>query len=58
MSFLFWLSNQQFRQIGPHLHTDVWGVPLADDRLVLSGIINHRSRVRLLLFCYLRIINV
>lgn len=40
MSYLFWLSNQQFRQIEPHLQTDVRGVPLADDRLVLSGIIN------------------
>ena len=35
---LFWLSNEQWEWIEPHLPTDVRGVERADDRRVISGI--------------------
>jgi transposase len=37
---LFWLSDEQWRQIEPHLPTDVRGVERKDDRLVISGIVH------------------
>ena len=37
---LFWLSNQQWGRIEPHLPTDVRGVERADDRRVISGIVH------------------
>lgn len=37
---LFWLSDQQWAQIAPHLPTDVRGKERADDRRVISGIIH------------------
>ena len=37
---LFWLSDEQFAQIKPHLPTDARGKPRADDRRVISGIIH------------------
>ena len=36
---LFWLSDEQWRRIEPHLPTDVRGVERADDRRVISGIV-------------------
>jgi hypothetical protein len=36
---LFWLSDQQWKRIEPHLPTDVRGVERADDRRVISGIV-------------------
>jgi len=36
---LFWLSDEQWARIEPHLPTDVRGVERADDRRVISGII-------------------
>ena len=45
---LFWLSDDQWRQIEPHLRTDVRGKDRVDDRRVISGIPQsdprHRSR--------------
>jgi len=35
---LFWLSDEQWQRIEPHLPTDVRGVPRRDDRSVISGI--------------------
>jgi len=35
----FWLSNEQFARIAPHLPTDTRGKPHVDDRRVISGII-------------------
>jgi transposase len=37
---LFWLSDEQWERIKPHLPTDVRGVARADDRRVISGIIH------------------
>jgi transposase len=37
---LFWLSDRQWARIAPHLPTDVRGVPRADDRRVISGIVH------------------
>jgi transposase len=37
---LFWLSDDQWRRIEPHLPTDVRGVERADDRRVISGIVH------------------
>ena len=39
-SNLFWLSDEQWRQIEPHLPTDVRGKPREDDRRVISGIVH------------------
>src|SRR5450432_4610579 len=37
---LFWLSDEQWDRIEPHLPTDVRGVERADDRRVISGIVH------------------
>lgn len=37
---LFWLSADQWRQIEPHLPTDVRGKERVDDRTVISGILH------------------
>jgi transposase len=37
---LFWLSDDQWRQIEPHLPTDVRGKERVDDRRVISGILH------------------
>src|SRR4029450_11955650 len=37
---LFWLSDEQWNRIEPHLPTDVRGVERADDRRVISGIVH------------------
>jgi transposase len=37
---LFWLSDDQWRQIEPHLPTDVRGKERVDDRTVISGILH------------------
>jgi transposase len=37
---LFWLSDDQWARIEPHLPTDVGGVERADDRRVISGIVH------------------
>ena len=37
---LFWLSNEQWKRIEPHLPTDVRGVERVDDRRVISGIVH------------------
>ena len=37
---LFWLSEEQWARIEPHLPNDVRGVERADDRRVISGIIH------------------
>ena len=39
-SNLFWLSDEQWKRIEPHLPTDVRGVERADDRRVISGIVH------------------
>jgi len=39
-SNLFWLDDNQWRRIEPHLPTDVRGKPRADDRRVISGILH------------------
>ena len=36
---LFWLSDEQWARIEPQLPTDVRGVERADDRRVISGIV-------------------
>jgi Putative transposase of IS4/5 family (DUF4096) len=36
---LFWLSDEQWARIAPHLPTDVRGVEREDDRRVISGIV-------------------
>lgn len=36
---LFWLSDEQWNRIEPHLPTDVRGVKRAHDRRVISGIV-------------------
>ena len=37
---LFWLSDEQWERIQPHLPTDVRGVERVDDRRVISGIVH------------------
>ena len=37
---LFWLSDEQWRQIEPHLPKDVRGKARVDDRRVISGIVH------------------
>lgn len=37
---LFWLSDEQFARIEPHLPSDTRGKPRVDDRRVISGIIH------------------
>src|SRR5476651_2514521 len=37
---LFWLNDEQWRQIEPHLPTDVRGKDRVDDRRVISGILH------------------
>jgi transposase len=37
---LFWLSDHQWRQIEPHLPTDMRGKERVDDRRVISGILH------------------
>jgi transposase len=37
---LFWLSDEQWGRIKPHLPTDVRGVERVDDRRVVSGIVH------------------
>jgi transposase len=39
-SNLFWLNDDQWRQIEPHLPTDVRGKDRVDDRRVISGILH------------------
>ena len=39
-SNLFWLSDEQWQQIEPHLPTDVRGKDRVDDRRVISGILH------------------
>ncbi len=36
----FWLTEEQFERIAPHLPTDTRGKPRVDDRRVISGIIH------------------
>ena len=36
---LFWLSEQQFARIEPHLPDDTRGKPRVDDRRVINGIL-------------------
>ena len=36
----FWLTDEQFATIDPHLPTDTRGKPRVDDRRVISGIIH------------------
>ena len=37
---LFWLSDEQFQRISPHLPRDTRGKPRVDDRRVISGIVH------------------
>ena len=37
---LFWLSDEQWQRIEPHLPTDVRGVERKDDRRIISGIVH------------------
>lgn len=37
---LFWLSDEQWERIEPHLPTDVRGVERADNRRIISGIVH------------------
>ena len=37
---LFWLSDEQWNRIEPHLPTDVRGVERVDDRRIISGIVH------------------
>ncbi len=37
---LFWLSNEQFSKIAPHLLIDTRGKARVDDRRVISGIVH------------------
>jgi transposase len=39
-SNLFWLSDEQWQQIAPHLPNDVRGKERVDDRRVISGILH------------------
>ena len=42
---LFWLSDEQWVRIEPHLPTDVRGVERLDDRRVISGIVHVLVRL-------------
>ena len=44
-SNLFWLSDEQWERIEPHLPTDVRGVERQDDRRVISGIVRLPARI-------------
>ena len=44
MSDNFWLTKEQFNKISPLLPNKTRGVPLVDDRRVLSGIIFFLQR--------------
>ena len=46
---LFWLSDEQWGRIKPHLPTDVRGVERADDRRVISFVEFRRLRWNLTL---------
>ena len=35
----FWLTDEQFARLKPHLPTDTRGKPRVDDRRVISGIV-------------------
>lgn len=37
---LFWLTEEQFARLEPHLPTNTRGKPRADDRRVISGIVH------------------
>src|SRR6478736_1906423 len=37
---LYWLSDEQWQRIEPHLPTDVRGVERKDDRRIISGIVH------------------
>jgi len=37
---LFWLNDEQWKRIEPHLPSDVRGVERVDDRRVISGIVH------------------
>jgi transposase len=37
---LYWLTDEQFARLEPHLPTDTRGKPRVDDRRVISGIIH------------------
>jgi transposase len=37
---LFWLSDEQWERIEPHLPTDVRGIERVDDRRVISGVVH------------------
>jgi transposase len=37
---LFWLTDEQWSQIKPHLPSDVRGKERVDDRRVISGIVH------------------
>ena len=37
---LFWLSDEQWQRIEPHLPTDVRGVERKGDRRIISGIVH------------------
>lgn len=37
---VFWLTEEQFVRLAPHLPTDTRGVPRVDDRRVISGIVH------------------
>jgi transposase len=39
-SNLFWLSDEQWKRIEPHLPANVRGVERVDDRRVISGIVH------------------
>jgi len=36
----FWLTDEQFSRLEPHLPTDTRGKPRVDDRRVISGIVH------------------
>ena len=36
----FWLTDEQFAKIAPHLPTNTRGKPRVDDRRVISGIVH------------------
>ena len=40
MRSYFWLSDDQFARLEPHLPGDTRGVPRVDDRRVISGIVH------------------
>ena len=39
----FWLTDEQFSQLSPHLPTDTRGKARVDDRRVISGIVQVLS---------------